>query len=142
MATVTASKKYSYEEQVGGKSLAEWVDVLHLHNCSQNGWYYRPLRPGAFGYDNLVYTVAAGFESQDRSELGLARAIHQAWAENYRYWRDHQPYLGNKIYFKASKPLGDDRRNLCAQQTFDELPEDEQEKDLVLARCLLSFMSP
>ena len=67
----------------------------------------------------------------------MADLIHQALAINYIYWRDNKPWLRKgEGYTKANKPLNDERRNMCAVSKYEELPEDEKEKDLIIARWI------
>ena len=135
-----------------GRHLYQLYDTLaqeaHRHFAEVNGWAKSTLRPGQFGYDNMVTSVAwvalmdraLVFDFDTPRQLTVEEAadlIHQGWTENYLYWRDQKPFLQNRGYQKPAKPLGDPRRDSCAQATFAQLPPDEQEKDLVLARFLI-----
>jgi hypothetical protein len=82
--------------------------------------------------------------SQDASvtEVEIAGWIHEGWSQNYTYWLDKQPWLNNKEYSKPSKKFGDKRRNECAKALFEDLPQDEKDKDLVIARFLRHTIFP
>lgn len=43
----------------------------------------------------------------------------------------------NLILHLPANKLGDARRNKCASSTFEELDEEERNKDIILAKCLL-----
>ncbi len=73
------------------------------------------------------------------SEERVAELVHNGWVTNYVYWRDRKP--GKPLYIAPAKPLGDIRRNLCASTAFKNLPNDEQEKDLVIARFILKCVN-
>lgn len=137
MAVQTANGEYRYDLRLGDQTLDQWVQGAHQHNCQQHGWDYRPLRPGAFGYDNLVISLGYALATKSRDRTILAEAIHRGWVVNYVYWRDHRPWE-REGYFKPFKPLADPRRDECAQTPFSDLPEEEKEKDLLLADFLLT----
>jgi hypothetical protein len=139
MATCTANQLVQYNSVAFGKTYSEWVDKAHAYNCSQNGWKCAPLKPGAYGYDNIVMSLHKVFSEPnfERSVEDISRLIHDGWAENYRYWVDVKPYKTDDKYIKPSKPINDKRRNECAVTPYKDLPEDEQEKDRVFARFVL-----
>ncbi len=70
------------------------------------------------------------------TEIEIADFIHQGWVINYNYWRDHKPWEKEVCRNKPAKPLNDERRNLCAETKFSDLPNDEKEKDLLLAKWI------
>ena len=137
--TQTANSMYSYDMILNGKKLSSLVQEIHKFNCTENGWFFNPLRPGGFGFDNLA--ICLGYViPQITKETPIdvvADLIHQAWAINYIYWRDNKPWLRKgEGDTKANKPLNDERRNMCAVSKYEELPEDEKEKDLIIARWI------
>lgn len=87
----------------------DWVTILHRGDCEHRGWNYHPLKKGAYGYDNLVHTVAGALGAlhewfqahtvielladDDKVMTAMRGAIHTAWSHNYKYWRDNNPQL-------------------------------------------------
>lgn len=144
MATQTADSKHKYQTIYPGQnvSLDNLVNVCHKALSTASGWKYYPLKPGAFGYDNMVHSIATVF---DNYEPGLdveevADLVHQGWITNYTYWRDNQPFKTNSLYLKPGNALGDERRNNCAKTPYNELPEDEKEKDRIVAKALIALI--
>lgn len=143
MASQTANKKYQYDAIFHGHTLDFWVQEAHKANCRANNWKYTPLKRGAFGYDNILvsmfylfdYLKHNGFENKD----AMANAVHLGWCENYIYWRDNKPHKQfPDLYFAPAKSLSDKRRDLCAQQDYKDLPDDEKAKDHVFVNFVLS----
>ncbi len=137
IATVTANGKYNYNEQFGDKTLTEWADICHKELSRVSKWKYIPLKAGSFGFDNMIISIGYLFENFEKNELEhLAELIHKGWTINYIYWRDNKP---KAPYLSPAKPLGDKRRNDCAIIPYKNLPEDEKEKDRVIARTLMTY---
>lgn len=151
VATCTADGSYRYDRVVCGKPLSEWVNLVHRYMSDKSGWKYFPLSPGAFGYDNLVVSIAElliNISARDNefSRLlictstvdYLAHHVHEGWVKNYTYWRDNSPFLADPSYKKPAKPLGDERRNMCASLKYDDLPQDEKDKDIMVVDCIVN----
>ena len=143
MATETANQKYQYNQTFYGRTLDDWVQLVHKNNATVNNWKYFPLKKGAFGYDNLVISLSYLFtksgnvlQSQSINNDFLADLVHRGWIENYLYWRDNKPWNSNSNYFKPAQPLGDDRRNLCAKTEYAQLPDEEKVKDKDIANFI------
>lgn len=148
-AVRTANGAHRYDDILYGITMHEWVQRLHAHNCAASGWSFKPLRRGAFGYDNLASSVAAVFLDEEAGppELvgerpavvaGVAARIHEGWVENYVFWRDNRPWDGlYYVYLKPYEALGDPRRDLCASRSYEALSPEERAKDDVLAEGLL-----
>lgn len=137
----TANGLYNYSLQINGQTIFDLVQELHKYNCDNNGWFYNPLKPGCFGFDNLVICIGyiTPLLNKNLTLQEIADLVHQAWTINYIYWRDNKPWLRlNSPYIKASKPLGDKRRNECANTKYSDLPHEEQEKDLIIAKWFQS----
>lgn len=138
---LSANQKYDYFSIISGQTLDEIVQKLHLHNARMQGWYAHPLKRGAFGYDNLVLSVVTVMEKcnlhEDDDEI-LATAVHEGWAANYLYWQAHKPWLPAKtsLYTQPAKALNDERRNMCARSSYEDLPEEEKQKDLIIAKWI------
>lgn len=143
-ATQTANGKYGYNTVFQNKTLNDWVQEFHKINCEENKWSFTPLKPGAYGYDNLVICLGNFFSSQsapkETSLEEVAILIHDSWVENYIYWRDNKPWE-KEGYFKPFKPINDERRNKCAETSYKDLPDDEKEKDLILARYIIKLFA-
>jgi hypothetical protein len=141
--THTANMKYDYYSTLyDGKTLYDLVQDLHKYNCEYNKWDFHSLNPGCYGFDTLAVCIGFVFENlpnflyKDLDEI--ADVVHKAWAVNYIYWRDNEPYLNQTFnYRKPFKPLADERRNYCARTNYIDLPEDEKEKDMVVVRWLI-----
>jgi hypothetical protein len=136
----TANQKYQFKTEYFNKPLSKWIEICHRHMSLKSGWGFQPLLPGTFGYDNQAMSIGHLFDNYN-SKLtveGTAALIHEGWVINYLFWRDNSPWLRDKRYKKPSKPLNDKRRNHCAATEYSELPKDEQDKDVMLAECILS----
>ena len=148
VASETANKQYKYNHMFFGKSLEHWVQETQLHQCKNYGWPTNPLKRGGFGFDNLAISVGFLLQSLETNRDLLTNIeqasdiIHQGWTINYTFWRDNQPDKSNKDYKGPAKPLGDERRNMCAKSSYINLPEDEKEKDRVIARFVLQTVEP
>lgn len=138
MASETADGKYSYLSECAGKSLADLAAKCHKALSLASNWKYVPLKPGAFGYDNMIHSIGMAFANHKvgMSVDEIADLVHQGWINNYTFWRDNLPFKKNPLYQKPGSPLGDERRNKCAMTPYAELPEDEKEKDRIIARQL------
>lgn len=119
----------------------EFVQKTNQKNCEHFGWKCAPLKKGAYGYDNLVYTVHTVFtRDEDITDLEkIAELIHDAWTTNYLFWRDNKPYEQNPGYRRPFNPIGDERRDKCASTKYTDLPEEEKNKDRVLAEIIVEL---
>lgn len=133
MATKSADNKYRYNKKFFNKTLDEWTQSAHLHNCIANGWKCAPLKIGCYGYDTLIVCFGDLLSnySYDMTDNCIAEMMHKSWSKNYIYWRDHQPFLKNK-YIKPAKPLNDSRRNKLSETSFNDLPKEEVDKNMIL----------
>ncbi len=145
MANKSAYKSYEYSSEVGFEKtykLSNVVQDLHKYNSNKNGWKFFPLKEGCFGFDNLVVSICYTLnkvKTQDKlKNIGIEKLsdyVHRAWIKNYVYWRDNEPWVHGK-YTKASKPLGDKNRNTLAETDYYDLPEEEKEKDRIIAQFI------
>lgn len=149
MTTKSANGMYNYDDVYYNSTLDHWVELTHRNLSEKSGWTYYPLKKGAFGYDNLVVSIGHTFDKLKEFEFEfenppsleiMASWIHTGWAINYVYWRDNQPWLKSDagIYRAPAKALADPRRDACATATFSQLDKEEQEKDLTIARFIMS----
>jgi len=136
----TANGLYRYNHIFHKKTLDKWTNLAHQYNCKHNKWSCYALKKGSFGYDCMAYCLAYSFNiiktSNEFTINEIAEIIHEAWSEIYTYWRDYKPWLKNKSYIKSAKPLDDKRRNELAETSFDSKPEDEKQKDLIIAKFI------
>lgn len=143
-AIQTANRIYEYSQEFYGISLDTWVQNAHKSSCIAYGWKHFPLKKGAFGYDNLAVSIGhalSHFTTINNIDV-VSDLIHQGWCVNYIYWRDHQPWLDSTYkYIQPYAPLGDDRRNVCAQTVFQDLDQEEKDKDIVLAKFVISVLN-
>ena len=141
----SAYKSYEYDSEIGYDTkyiLKNVVQELHEYNSKQNGWKIFPLKEGAFGFDNLVISICYTLnkvktkeELNDKNLEKLADYVHRAWIKNYIYWRDNEPWkIGN--YIKSAKPLNDKNRNILAETKYEDLPEEEKNKDRIIAKFI------
>ncbi len=136
-ATSTANGICNYSDIIHEFTIKDLVQDLHKFNCTQNKWFFNPLKPGSYGFDNLAtcFNIVLPLITHKDSSEKIADLIHSAWTINYCYWRDNKPWLRKDfIYYKPNKPINDERRNLCATTAYKNLPDDEKEKDLIIAR--------
>lgn len=150
MATKTAYKDQEYSMNIGfgsNKVLSNVIQDLHKYNSKENKWFYSPLKEGAFGFDNLAISIIYTLEKVKTQEKlkkisieKLSDYVHRAWSKNYIYWRDNEPWISGD-YIKPAKPLNDKNRNKLAETNYDDLPEDEKEKDRIIARFIKKTFS-
>lgn len=141
----TAYKSYDYDMEIGFDTkykLDTIIQKLHKYNSERNKWKYFPLKKGSFGYDNLaisiVYTlnkIKSKEKLENKTLEKIADYVHRAWSKNYVYWRDNKPWSDGS-YIKSAKKLDDENRNNLAKTNYEELPEDEKEKDRIIARFI------
>lgn len=124
------------------KTISDWIDFVHRKMSAHYKWKYFPLKQGAFGYDNLACSIYYVFNncSRESSVNEIASQVHDGWVINYMYWKNNEPWKTNNFYKKPSQVLGDDRRNMCAKTKFNDLPDDEKEKDVFIAEILKNII--
>lgn len=141
MASKTLCGSVGYADHLLGRTVDEWVRGIHRYNCEKNNWEYRPLRPGAFGYDNLAMSIRAIEDASELGPEGLSALVHAGWARNYIAWRDvmavwNEEDLRSRGYFPPYTPLGDERRDRLAVTPYADLPEVEKAKDRLIAEYI------
>jgi hypothetical protein len=142
-ALASASGNYQYDQVFMGHKLSDLVAICHKELSRQSAWFYLPLIPGQFGYDNIIESLGHALTNFKNTDIEtLASFIHDGWANNYIYWRDNQPFITNSFYKAPGKPLGDTRRDQYAATKFNDLDEDEKEKDRIIAKTLYQVIKP
>ena len=106
-------------------------------------WKYVELKPGSFGYENMATSIGYMFDKMEKGcdIYKCAALVHDGWVINYLFWRDNLPaskHVG--IYFAPAKKLGDARRDHCAATKYEDLEDEEQEKDYVIADAALELL--
>lgn len=142
-ATHTANSHYSYTQLFYDKPLDSYIQYCHKVLSDKSGWNYIPLKKGSFGYDNLAVSIGYMLDhyTKNQCKTVCASYVHKGWCINYIYWRDYNPGENNPIlYIKPYTPLGDERRNKCAETSYEFLPKDEQDKDLIIVDAVIEFM--
>jgi hypothetical protein len=142
MATCTANGRISYDNEYLGKPLREWVREVHRDLTHSQDWEYKPLLPGAFGFDNLALPIATVLGRCDLplQTDAIAEVVHNSWADNYCFWRDQLPWICLNNYMQPYNELGDDRRDRLAELQYHELPEGEKIKDQIVADSILNIL--
>jgi hypothetical protein len=145
MPTQSAYKSYLYDNELGFDTkynVKDLVQECHAYNSKANKWKLFPLKDGAFGYDNIIvclyyiFKKIKTFEKLNSIDIEkMSDYIHRAWIKNYVYWRDNEPYRTGE-YIKSAKPLNDENRNKLAITKYIDLPEEEKEKDRIIARFI------
>lgn len=132
--TQTANRKYKFSNKYLDKSLSQWIGDANV----EMGWSRTATTPGTYGYDVMASSIAYGLQEAIEGERNLeklAQQIHAGWAEMYVYWRDMKPWT--VAGYKMPKKAVDEERNKYLELELKDLPEDEKEKNLVLARFIL-----
>lgn len=140
----SANKEHDSNDIYGDMTLEQWAQRCHKKLASESGWYYQPLKRGQFGWDNMIVSVGHCLSNLDWDCPDVeqaAKLIHDGWCLNYKYWRDNKPYLCNSEFKKPKKGLGDSRRNMCADTPYHDLPNDEKDKDLVIAKIIINLVT-
>ena len=138
----SANGEYNYDTKIFYISLDDWANQAHTFNCISNNWAITPLKRGNFGYDNLIvslgYTLTNCSTFTENDVEIIANLIHLGWIKNYTFWRDNEPWLNNDYkYYKPFNQLNDERRNNCAELDYHKLPQEEKDKDIILAKFLI-----
>lgn len=113
----------------------ELAQKVHKINCEKQGWDYHPLKVGSFGFDNLIMSI--GYKLRDNNG---PVSIHSGWSANYIYWTDSKPYEGKYNYIAPFNPLGDERRTKLSQTKYDDLDEEEKQKDIIIDEAVDSMV--
>ncbi len=143
VAIISANNLVNYNKVYYNHSMEEWVEIVNKYNSTANNWTYYKLQHGTFGFDNIVISLYFLFENSKISDLTesniekLSDYIHEGWILNYIYWRDNEPWTKSEDYTKPYSPLGDKRRNDCAATKYNDLSEEEKEKDRIIVKCVL-----
>lgn len=142
-AYCTANGVFKYDHPFNTIPLSDWVQTVNNHMSYTYGWKASSLQPGAFGYDNMCMSIGRLFQNLTFDVEAASDIVHEAWIENYTYWVTNKPWNGSAthskgVYRKPKNALGDERRERCAATKYADLPDDEKEKDRVIARYIIN----
>jgi len=142
-AYCTANGVFKYDHPFNTIPLNDWVQTVNTHMSSIYGWKTSSLQPGAFGYDNMCMSIGRLFQNLTFDIEIASDIVHEACIENYTYWVTNKPWNGSAthakgVYRKPKNTLGDERRKRCAATKYADLPDDEKEKDRVIARFIIN----
>jgi hypothetical protein len=141
IAKITANGEYKYTQIVLGKTIDCLTQDAHRTNCAANKWLHSSLTPGAYGYDAIVLSLMYALDSYNAGEIKLsndkfAEKIHDGWCVNFKYWCDHKPYE-NGPYRAPYKPLSNKWRIKSFKTKYNDLDQEEKDKDLIFAAFLI-----
>lgn len=138
----SANGLYKYSDEYDGVTLDFLVETIHKEMSTHYKWKYYPLKHGSFGYENMINSIGKVLTNKKKNKSidETANLIHESWIDNYTFWRDTKPFLTNNKYIKPATTLGDDRRNECAKTKYSNLPNEEKEKDIFMARILYNLI--
>ena len=137
----TANSLFSCDEVYMNKLLDDHINEIHAIISKKYKWKSQKLLIGMFGYDNLAMSIGYIFKyCPNMLDSNLAaKYAHKGWADNYIYWRDHQPWLTSKIFKKPHKPLNDERRNKLTDTKFRDLTGEDKEINILIANYVKSL---
>ena len=109
----TATCSFNYRTIFYSYPLDKLVELTHKELSHQLNWKYLPLKKGSFGFDSIAESIGQLLcQNKIKTIEEGAMIVHNAWAYNYKWWRDIKPWvLLDNMYYKPTKPLGDKRRN-------------------------------
>ena len=140
----SANKMFKYDQVIMNTTLNDIVEKIHKEISTLNNWSYKPLSKGMYGYDNLILSIGyiLKYCPDKLNQECVAEYAHVGWAVNYKYWRDNKPWTSNKYYKNPGKELGDERRNRLAEINFNDLPDNDKETNLTIAKYLINMINP
>ena len=135
----TATCSFNYADIFNSYPLDKLVELTHKELSHQLNWKYLPLKKGSFGFDSIAESIGQ-LLSQNKIQTieEAASIVHNAWAYNYKWWRDIKPWVMlDSMYWKPTKPLGDKRRNKLAITPYDKISEKDKQTNRIIAKYLL-----
>ena len=125
----------SFHEFCQSKLIMNENDLDHYAQVSDaaldNAYHYGRSKPGTFGYEANKGSAKFALDLIGAGETDIEKisdAIHKGWASVARTYND-------PLY--ATKPEKKANRLKLADMSYFDLPEDEKEKDRVVARAIL-----
>jgi len=94
------------------------------------------MKPGGFDYDNMCMSIGRLFENLTFDVETASNIVHDAWIENYTYWITNKPWKSG--YRKPRNTFRNEQHEKCAATKYANLPDDEKEKDRVIARYIIN----
>lgn len=132
----TANGAFKYDSPFNTIPLKDWVQVVNAHMACAYNWKSIPLQPGSFGFDNMCMSIGRLFQNLTFDVELASDIVHEAWIENYTFWVSNKPWVFG--YRKPKNTLRDERRERCAATKYADLPDEEKEKDRVIARVIIN----
>lgn len=110
--------------------LDKLVQEVNKHYSEVYKCDYKPLEPNTYAYDGLVHGINMILKYVKNSEdiEYLSNQVHEGWCINYKYWSEYD----NKIKSES--------RDNCLNTKYDELSEEEKEKDRLVVRYILKTL--
>jgi hypothetical protein len=135
----TATCSFKYETIFYSYSLDKLVELTHKELCVQLKWKFLPLKKGTFGFDSIAESIGQLlYQNNIESIEQGAIIVHNAWAYNYKWWRDIKPWiLIDNMYYKPTKSLGDKRRNKLSILPYNKLSEKNKRTNIIIVKYLL-----
>jgi hypothetical protein len=136
----TATCSFNYTDIFNSYPLDKLVELTHKELSNQLNWKYLPLKKGSFGFDSIAESIGQLLSNQTKIQTIEEGSIyvHNAWAYNYKWWRDIKPWgLLDDMFYKPTKPLGDKRRNKLAISPYDKIPEKDKQTNRIITKYLL-----
>jgi glycerophosphoryl diester phosphodiesterase len=135
----TATCSFNYDIIFYSYSLDKLVELTHKELSRQLNWKYYPLKKGSFGFDSIAESIGQLlYQTKIKCIEEGAMFVHNAWAYNYKWWRDIKPWISlDKLYYKPTKSLGDKRRNDLSISPYTTLSEKNKKTNRIIAKYLL-----
>jgi len=131
----SATKDYPWLDKIGNRPSVETLSTENLIKISDEAldkaYHYGLSKPGTFGYEankGSVEEAMSRIKSRQTNIEKISEAVHEGWSKVAKSYDD-------PVY--KTKPEKKEARLKLANMSYNNLPEEEKEKDRVVARALL-----
>lgn len=131
----TANGVFKYDHPFNTVPLHYWVQAVN-NQMSYIYYWENNLKSGTFGFDNMCMSIGRLFQNFTFDIEEASSIVHNAWIENYTFWVSNKPW--NNGYEKPLKSIRSKRRERYAITQYVDLPEDEKDKDRVIAKYIIN----